>query len=57
MIFPDAALSMKSGLVKTFQHMVVRCLRADQGAENRSPVTVNGTEPEAISPRPVGRRA
>jgi hypothetical protein len=27
-----------------------------QGAENRSPVTVNGSEPEAISPRPVGRR-
>jgi hypothetical protein len=28
-----------------------------QGAENRSPVTVNGSEPEASSPRPVGRRA
>jgi hypothetical protein len=28
-----------------------------QGAENRSPVTVNGSEPEAISSRPVGRRA
>ena len=28
-----------------------------QGAENRSPVTLNGSEPEAISSRPVGRRA
>ena len=28
-----------------------------QGAQNRSPVTVNGSEPEAISSRPVGRRA
>jgi hypothetical protein len=28
-----------------------------QGAENRSPVTVNGSKPEAISSRPIGRRA
>jgi hypothetical protein len=27
-----------------------------QGADNRSPVSVNGSEPEAFSPRPVGRR-
>jgi hypothetical protein len=27
-----------------------------QGAENRPPATVNGSEPEAISSRPVGRR-
>jgi hypothetical protein len=27
-----------------------------QGADNRSPVSVNGSGPEAISPRPVGRR-
>jgi hypothetical protein len=27
-----------------------------QGAENRSPVTVNGSKPEAISSRPIGRR-
>jgi hypothetical protein len=29
----DAAISMKSGLVKTFQHMVVRCLRAELRGE------------------------
>jgi hypothetical protein len=28
-----------------------------QGAENRSPAKVNGSEPGAISPRPIGRRA
>ena len=27
-----------------------------QGADNRSLVSVNGSEPEAFSPRPVGRR-
>jgi hypothetical protein len=27
-----------------------------QGAENGSPVKMNGSEPEAFSPRPVGRR-
>jgi hypothetical protein len=27
-----------------------------QGADNRSPVSVNGSEPEAFSARPVGRR-
>ena len=28
-----------------------------QGADNRSPVSVNGSKPEAFSARPVGRRA
>jgi hypothetical protein len=29
MIFSNAAISMKSSLFETFQHMVVRCLRAE----------------------------
>ena len=33
MIFSDAAISMKSGLLEAFQHMVVRCLRAELRGE------------------------
>ena len=32
-IFSDAAISMKSGLFETLQHMVVRCLRAELRGE------------------------
>ena len=32
-IFSDAAISIKSGLFETLQHMVVRCLRAELRGE------------------------
>jgi hypothetical protein len=43
-------VTIKSELVKLGPHIGLDPNQLLQGAENRSPVTVNGSEPEAISP-------
>jgi hypothetical protein len=55
----ELLVTIKSELVKLGPHIGLdpNQLLLLQGAENRSPVTVNGSKPEAISSRPVGRRA
>ena len=55
----ELLVTIKSEMVKLGPHIGLdpNQLLLLQGAGIRSPVTVNGSEPEAISPRPVGRRA
>jgi hypothetical protein len=46
----EVLVTIKSELVKLGPHIALDPNQLLEGAENRSPVTVNGSEPEAISP-------
>jgi hypothetical protein len=46
----EVLVTIKSELVKLGPHIGLDPNQLLEGAENRSPVTVNGSEPEAISP-------